>query len=194
MPDLGIDKVVIYQLSPDTATLTPAGHAEVPGGGQGPRHMKFSSDGHYAYVLNELSLNVATFEVSSTGQLHYLDSQSVFTDDATSDSMSCAEIRLHPNGEFIYTSTRDLNQAGRDTLSTFKRAADGSLQLIANTPATVSVPRNFNIDPSGQWLIAGGQKSSTLAIFSINQETGALTLKRSDIPFEGQPICVEFLK
>ena len=107
--------------------------------------------------------------------------------------MTCAEIRVHPNGQWIYTSTRDLEDQGRDTLSTFKRAPDGSLSLISNTPAGVDFPRNFNIDPTGQWLIAAGQRSSTLAIFSIDPHSGMLTLHQSDIPFQGQPICVEFL-
>lgn len=159
--------------------------------------MKFSADGHYAYVLNELALTVATFSVNpDNGQLDHIDTLSVFTKDnaAEPDTMSCAEIRIHPNGNWIYTSTRDLEAQGRDTLSTFQRTPDGTLQLIANTPASVHFPRNFNIDPTGQWLIAAGQKSSTLAIFSINPATGELTLKRTDIPFEGQPICVEFAK
>jgi 6-phosphogluconolactonase len=195
VPDLGIDKVMIYRLSAEQGIITPAGHADVPGGSQGPRHMKFSADGKQAYILNELSPNVATYTVDfETGQLHYLDTDAVFSDGNTPEMMTCAEIRLHPNGNFIYTSTRDLNQNGLDMLSTFKRSADGSLQLISNTPASVSVPRNFNIDPSGQWLIVGGQKSSTLAIFAVEPESGALTLKQNDIPFDGGAICVEFLK
>ena len=102
VPDLGIDKVMIYQLNAATGALTPAGHAEVPGSSQGPRHMKFSADGQHAYVLNELSLNVATYAVdTTTGQLNYIDSQSVFTNGSTPERISCAEIRIHPNGKFI---------------------------------------------------------------------------------------------
>ena len=195
VPDLGIDKVMIYSLDPARATLTPCGSAEVPGGSQGPRHMKFSIDGEYAYVLNELSLTVATYSVNITnGQLDHIDTQSVFTNGIAAEGMSCAEIRMHPSERWIFASIRDLEGQGRDALSTFKRAADGSIALIANTPAGVYFPRNFNIDPSGKWLIVGGQRSSSLAIFSINQDTGALTLKSADIPFEGQPICVEFLQ
>ncbi|CAA6677421.1 MULTISPECIES: lactonase family protein [unclassified Lentimonas] len=195
VPDLGIDKVMIYRLFPDQGIITPAGHADVPGGSQGPRHMKFSADGKQAYVLNELSLNVATYTVDlNTGQLHYLDTDSVLSYGSIPEKMTCAEIRVHPNGNFIYTSTRDLDKKGRDTLSTFTRSENGSLQLIANTPASVSVPRNFNIDPSGQWLIVGGQKSSTLAIFAVDPKSGALTLKQTDIPFDGGAICVEFVK
>ena len=195
VPDLGIDKVMIYALDPAHATLTPCGAAEVPGGSQGPRHMKFSSDGKFAYVLNELSLSIASYSVNiGNGQLEYIDTQSVFTNGIAPEGMSCAEIRIHPSEQWLYASIRDLAGQGRDALSTFQRAVDGSIKLIANTPAAVYIPRNFNIDPSGKWLIVGGQRSSTLAIFSIHQDTGALTLKSADIPFEGQPMCVEFLQ
>lgn len=197
VPDLGIDQVVIYRLDPTSGTITPAGHADVPGGSQGPRHMKFSNDGKQAYVLNELSLTVATYSVNlQNGQLDHVDTQSVFTNGNQQEfgTMSCAEIRIHPNGQFIYTSTRDLKGQGRDILSTFKRANDGSIELIANTPAAVHFPRNFNINPNGNWLIVGGQKSSSLAIFAIDPTSGALTLKQTDIPFDGGAICVEFLK
>lgn len=195
VPDLGIDKVMIYELDPWRAKLTPSGFADVPGGNQGPRHMKFPSDGKRAYVLNELSLSIASYSVNlKNGDLVYIDTQSVFTNGMAAKGMSCAEIRIHPSEQWIYASIRDLNGKGRDLLSTFQRAADGSIKLIANTPAAVYFPRNFNIDPSGKWLIVGGQRSATLAIFSINQDTGALTLKSADIPFEGQPICVEFLQ
>lgn len=197
VPDLGIDKVMIYSLNSAKGTLSPAGHADVLGGSQGPRHMKFSNDGKQAYVLNELSLTLATYSVNTdTGQLDHIETISVFTDDNQQavDTMSGAEIRIHPNGNLVYTSTRDLKGQGRDSISTFRRAQDGTLQLIANTPASVHFPRNFNIDPTGQWLIIAGQKSSTLAIFSIDKKTGALALKHTDIPFEEQPSCVEFLK
>lgn len=195
VPDLGIDKVMIYALDPAHGTLSPAGHADVPGGSQGPRHMKFSNDGKQAYVLNELSMTLATYTVNlENGQLTYIDSQSVWMDGGTPEGMSCAEIRVHPNGNWIVTSQRDLNGEGRDSLSTFERKADGTLKLIANTAAGVHFPRNFNIDPTGRWLITAGQRSSTLAIFAIDPDTGALTLKQSDIPFEGAPTCVEFLK
>jgi len=39
VPDLGLDKVVIYRHDPKTATITPHGSASVPAGG-GPRHME----------------------------------------------------------------------------------------------------------------------------------------------------------
>jgi 6-phosphogluconolactonase len=195
VPDLGIDKIICYSLDAEHAILTESGFAEVPGGSQGPRHMKFSRDGKHAYVLNEITPSVALYSVNpNNGQLDYIETQSVFTESDTIEDMGAAEIRIHPSEQWIYTSTRDLKGEARDTISTFSRAQDGTIKLIANTAASVNFPRNFNITPNGKWLIVGGQKSEDLAIFSIAPDSGALSLIQNAIPFNGQPICIEFLK
>ena len=38
------------------------------------------------------------------------------------------------------------------------------------------MPRGFNVDPSGQFLVATVQKSDKVSLYSINQTTGELTL------------------
>ncbi|MCP4943434.1 MAG: beta-propeller fold lactonase family protein [Planctomycetaceae bacterium] len=50
---------------------------------------------------------------------------------------------------------------------------NGLLKRLGNTP-TEQTTRSFNIDPSGQFLIAAGQTSGNLAVFQINQQSGDL--------------------
>jgi 6-phosphogluconolactonase len=50
---------------------------------------------------------------------------------------------------------------------------DGLLKRLGNTP-TEQTTRSFNIDPSGQFLIAAGQASGNLAVFQINPKSGDL--------------------
>ncbi|MEN8662701.1 MAG: lactonase family protein [Lentimonas sp.] len=195
-PDLGTDRVEIYALDASKAILTPAGKAEVTGGTKGPRHMKFSKDGKFAYVLNELSMEIATYTANAqTGALEYIESVSTMEDRSDIEKMNCAEIRVHPNGKFIYNSNRDLLGNGRDAISVYSiDEATGLLTLIQNEPARVWVPRNFNIEPSGQWLITGGQKSKNLAIFKLDSTTGLLEPHGENIAFDGSPTCIEFLQ
>ena len=189
--DLGIDKVMIYRIDPAEGTLTPAGFAEIPGGSMGPRHMKWNNDGTIAYVLNELDLSVSVFKAGENGQLEFIKTVSVLPEGNDKSEMTCAEIRIHPNGKFIYTSCRDLTEQGRDSISLFSRFEDG-MQLLATVPAEVWFPRNFNIDPSGKWLLAGGQRSNDIAIFAVDPETGRIKPTEQKIPFDGGPICFEF--
>jgi len=51
----------------------------------------------------------------------------------------------------------------------------GRLTLAGHTPTLGQVPRNFNIDPSGRFLICVHQDSNNVVTFMIDQVTGALT-------------------
>lgn len=192
VPDLGIDEVVIYKLDVANGKLSAAGSAKVPGGSMGPRHMKFNADGSLAYVLNELDLSVSIYKAIDGGQLEFIKTVSVLPEGADKTDMTCAEIRIHPNGKFVYTSNRDLTDAGRDSITVFSRFEEG-FNRLATTPAQVWIPRNFNIDPSGKWMLVGGKKSTNIAIFKIDPQTGLLEFTGTKVPFDGGPICIQFL-
>lgn len=58
--------------------------------------------------------------------------------------------------------------------------------------ATETQPRGFNIDPSGRFLIAAGQKSDSATLYAIDAESGALKeLKR--YPLGKNPNWVEII-
>jgi len=193
VPDLGIDKVMIYQIDAAEGSLIPSGSVDVPGGGIGPRHMKWAADGKYAYVLNELDLSVSVFKAGKEcGALEWIATKSIFPEGADRERMSSAEIRIHPNGKYIYLSVRDLAGKGRDAISVFS-AFELGFDRIATVSAQVGVPRNFNLDPSGRWLLAGGQRSKNLAIFKVDPGTGLLEFSET-LDFESGPVCIEFIR
>ncbi|MEM8668896.1 MAG: lactonase family protein [Planctomycetota bacterium] len=189
VPDLGLDQVVIYRVDVANATLTPHGAADVPPGG-GPRHMKFHPNGKWIFVLNELALSVTVFD--------YDKEQGTMTPKQTLPTVpqaelakeifkSASEIRVHPNGNFVYSANR-----GHDTITAFAVDPEsGKLKVIEREHVRGATPRNFNLDPSGRWLLAGGQDSHTLAVFSVNDSNGELTYNRSVISTPS-PICVMF--
>jgi len=69
--------------------------------------------------------------------------------------------------------------------------SDGQLSVIEIEPVRGSWPRNFNIDPTGRWLLAAGRDSNTIAVFEIDQTKGDLTYTRTMIAVP-TPICVLF--
>ena len=53
VPDLGLDHIRLYRLDPSTAKLTPNDPPFVQQNpGMGPRHMAFTPDEKFAYVIN----------------------------------------------------------------------------------------------------------------------------------------------
>lgn len=189
VPDLGLDKVVIYKLNADAGTIESHGFGVCPPGG-GPRHMKFSPDGKFVYVLNELALSITTFAYdSAAGTMSAIDTVQTLIESVKEKETfnSASEIRVHESGKFVYSANR-----GNDSISAFKvDAATGKLSIVETEPIRGGWPRNFNIDPTGKWIVVAGRDSHTATVFEINQETGELTFIRQTAMVPS-PICVLF--
>ena len=164
-----------------------------PRPGSGPRHMKFSPDGRFAFIINELNLAVDACSWDPEGGIlkHLFSAQSL-TDEEQARELEngASEIRVHPSGKFVYSANR-----GNDSIAVFKVDEDtGALQRVQLMPTRSAWPRNFNLDPSGRWLICGGQDSSNAGVFSVDNETGMLTyMPHSNINLPS-PICVTFVE
>ncbi len=169
VPDLGIDRVVVYRMDAAGAALARAGEAAVEPG-SGPRHLRFDPSGCRAYLINELGNTVMAFEWdAAAGELHHLQTLPTLPADFGGRS-SCAEVRVHPSGRFVYGSNR-----GHDSIAMFAvEAATGRLTSLGQEPTRGKNPRNFAIDPSGNYLLAANQDSDNVVTFRIDPDAGTL--------------------
>jgi 6-phosphogluconolactonase len=168
--DLGIDKVMGYRVNPETGSLTHSDAATLAmDPGSGPRHMCFSSDNRFAYVINELNSTVSSCSLNpETGELKIFQSVSTLPRPIEGENY-CADIHIHPGGEYLYASNR-----GHNSIAVFKIAGDGSLSMIQTHTSMGDWPRNFAIDPSGRFLLVANQRTGNIVVLEINQETGML--------------------
>ncbi len=190
VPDLGLDGIVIYAIDPDKPAITRHAFAEsVPGGG--PRHMRFSNDGKFIYLLTELSLSVTVFSWdAATGKAERLSTTPALSEEtkAAETFNSAAEILVHPAGPYIYSSNR-----GHDTVTVYQIGQGGAaLEVIQIQPIRGAFPRNINLDPSGKWLLAAGADSNTVAVHAVAPDTGLLTYQRGSVINVPSPICILF--
>jgi 6-phosphogluconolactonase len=189
VPDLGLDQVHVYRFDPVLGTLTPNDppFAELPPG-SGPRHMVFSADGRFAYVISELASTVTVFSWDSArGKLSALQRVSTLSDDYKAPS-TAAEVRLDPTGRFLYASNR-----GANTLAVFSVNADsGQLTPVEQVATEGKFPRNFEFDPTGRWLIVSNHDSENVVVFAIDSATGKLTEHQPpvSVPY---PFAVRFV-
>lgn len=172
VPALGQDKTLRFKLNTESATIElddPAAYSNAPGAG--PRHAKFSRDGKTYYSLNELDGTVDVLEYEPTeGRLIPLQTISGLPADFKGTNFS-AEIRIHPNDKFVYTSNR-----GHDSISVFSRdAKTGRLTLIETKPCGGQHPRNFALSPDGSWLLCANRDTNNLVVFAVDQRTGRLS-------------------
>ncbi|SDR76585.1 lactonase family protein [Opitutus sp. GAS368] len=187
--DLGLDRVFAYQLDPATATLTPHDPAFITTPpGTGPRHTKFSRDGRFFYILNEIdgSISVCTYDAARGAGTPIQHISTLPAGFQVTDPDRAAEIRIHPNGRFVYASNR-----GHESIAVFAVQADGTLKLVEITPCGGKHPRNFELSPDGRWLVCANMNSNNLVSFKVDAGTGRLTSTGSTVTVP-QPVCVLF--
>jgi 6-phosphogluconolactonase len=188
--DLGLDKILIYDLDPAKGTLTPHDppHATVAPGA-GPRHFTFHPNGRFAYVINELLSTVTAFSYDAQkGLLTELQTISTLPADFTGKNTT-AEVVVHPSGRTLYGSNR-----GHDSIAIFTLDdKTGKLTATGYQATGGKAPRNFNVTPDGKWLLAANQDTNNVNVFKVDPQTGALTPTENTISV-GRPVRVLFVK
>ena len=184
--DLGLDLVVTYRLEPGEATLSAAGLCPAARG-SGPRHSKFSRDGRFLYVINELASTIVVHRHDpATGLLRPQQTASCLPPDFTGESI-CAEIHLHPNGRFVYGANR-----GHDSLAVFARDPDeGGLELVEIVPCGGRHPRHFALSPDGAWLVCANRDTNSVTVLRVDADSGRLTATPHQAALP-TPTCVLF--
>ena len=179
--DLGLDQILSYKaggLTPNDPPYTRIAP------GAGPRHLAFTPNGRYAYVMTEMTASVVAFRYEG-GKFEEL--QTLPTADFAAN-IGGAEIAVHPSGKFVYSSTR-----GANTIAAFAiDAGKGTLTPVERTPSGGKTPRNFAIDPTGAYLFAANQDSDSVTIFRIDAKTGKLT-PTGDTLEAMAAVCVTFV-
>ncbi|HUQ24361.1 MAG TPA: beta-propeller fold lactonase family protein [Burkholderiales bacterium] len=172
VPCLGTDQIFPFAL--DSGTLRPGKPVQMKAG-TGPRHLAFSRDNRFVYVLSELLGSVTTFsqndgvltEISTTPMVTGLRAGAPRGPDAPprerENDVWAADIHLSPDGRFLYTSERTSNSLCAFSVD----AATGKLAWMGATP-TEKQPRGFAIDPQGKFLVSSGEKSTTVSVHAID--------------------------
>ena len=181
--DLGTDEVRVYRLNRAAGTLTAAAPIKMPPG-SGPRHMDFTEDGKTLFVNGELdsTVNVVSLDLPG-GQSKVV--QSLSTLPVPTPGNTTAECRVHPSGKTVYVSNR-----GHDSIAALKYDA-GKLSTIGYAKDGIKVPRNFNFDPSGKYLIVANQNGNDVVVFAIGDD--GLPVATGVKMATPSPICVKFV-
>jgi 6-phosphogluconolactonase len=184
--DLGLDRVVIYNLGKD-GRLTQMNNGIVNlAQGAGPRHFTFSSDGKKMYVICELNSTITVFDVNTDGGLSEIQTLSTLGEGFQGKSF-CADIHISKDGKYLYGSNR-----GENTIATFSIGPDGKLANVGRTTCGGDWPRNFVIDPSGKFLLVGNERSGNISIFTIDEKTGVPRVPGKDYKIV-PPGCLKFM-
>lgn len=184
--DLGADKVYTLNISDEGIFELVATYQA--GSGFGPRHIRFSPDGEYAYLVGELSSLLSVLKYDQTdGSFTLLQTVSTIPADWDSHNGGAA-VRLSDDGRFVYTSNR-----GHNSIAVW--AIDQNthkVSLVQTISTEGEFPRDFNLNADQSYLVAGNQDTDNITVYRRDAQSGELTLVQKDFNVP-EAINVEFV-
>ncbi len=173
VPHVGIENSIHeYQLNVSTGQLTPKGIRKAATdpivGPVGPRHCAFHENTKSIYFSNEHASSVTHYLFGDSGIVKKVNTLSTLpTPYGTANT--CAQIHVHPAGNFLYVSNR-----GHDSLAIFSIDTETGALRARGWQETEAIPRAFAISPDGHYLLCAGLGSGCLSIYRINPDSGHL--------------------
>lgn len=187
--NLGTDKVLQYRLDAKTGELSPIGNGSVSvPDNTGPRHLAFSPNGKFLYVVGEMSGTVTAFSIDeASGALTRIaeangiperlklahgevrDARNNDLKDDPTPRIWAADLRMSPDGKLLLMSERTSSSVSAFTVD----PATGGLKFLDNYSVQEQQPRNIAFSPDGRWLLVTGEKSTKVGTYAVSKD-GAL--------------------
>ncbi|WP_111706722.1 lactonase family protein [Lutibacter citreus] len=183
VPDLGIDKVVVYNLKENK--LIEDYKISIPLG-EGPRHIVFHPLGKLGFVINELTGGVSILKKENS-KFKVVETVSSLPENYE-ETPSAAGIKMSSDGKFLYVSNR-----GGNTIAVFNfNIENEKLTLLDQKDSGGETPRDFTISPNEKWLIVSNQDSNNITVFKRDLNAIKLT-EVFKIKTAESIVCLKFL-
>jgi len=189
VPDLGADRVVVYELSRADGTLHP-----IPDGtlacrpGSGPRHLDVHPTADVGYLLCELDATLSVLDLSAPRRPTIVETHATVPDDIDAADTIAADVRVHPSGSSVFASNR-----GHDSIATFACVhAPSRIERVEVTPSGGRYPRALGIHPHGDRLFACHTRSDDVVSHRLDRRTGGLSRSTPTLTIPS-PSCFRFM-
>lgn len=190
--DLGMDHVVIYELNHNNGKLRQIDiiHSEQE---SAPRHMKFSQDGRYLYIVHELKnyIDVYTYEIDDKNQFPVFEKiQSISTLNSYHASVTSAStINWSEDFKYIVSSN-----AGDNSAVVYSVSKDtGILTRLLCLPVSGDYPKDVALFPDNNHLVSLNHESNTMTFFTVNYDNNTIVMNGPEIKID-RPNCIVFHK
>lgn len=150
-----------------------------------PRHLAFSTDNRFVYLVNERGNSVRTFTFdSSNGMIHPIQVKQTLPETYVAPAMA-SEIVIRGDGKYTYVSNRVhegmettpeeayAQQHEKETIVRFENdPKTGFLKNPVHVYCEGKTPRFMTITPDGRQLIVANMDSDALKFFDITIPSG----------------------
>lgn len=158
----------------------------------GPRIIRFSTDGRFAYLLFELSNEINVYSYDGEGknpQFELLQTVSTLSDELDELHDAASGLALAPDGKHLFCST-----AGDNSVAMYEIDAEtGLLTKRFALPISGEYPKDLAIFPDCRHLAVANHESGTITTFTIDYEKNLLIQKGRPLRVD-TPNCIMFTK
>lgn len=186
--DLGIDYVNVYRLDHDKGTLKAVDiiRCELE---TAPRHLKFSIDGKYMYVIGEMKNCIDVYAYTEVDGLPYFDQiQSISTTEIVeAQGVAASALMISEDGKYIVASN-----AGENSVSLFEiDSEEGKLTRRFCLPISGEYPKDACLFPDNRHLVSLNHESNTMTFFRVDMENDVIVMNGKEMKIK-QPNCIIF--
>lgn len=186
--DLGIDYVNVYRLDHERGTLRQVDiiRCDLE---SAPRHLKFSDDGRFLYIISELKNCIDVYEYHEENDMPFFDLiQSVPTTDKYQvRGVAASALNISLDGNYIIASN-----AGENSVSVFEiNPTTGELTRLFCLPISGDYPKDAALFPDNRHLVSLNHESNTMTFFTVDYEQKCMVMNGKEIKLK-QGNCIIF--
>ncbi len=187
--DLGMDHTTIYKLDHVTGKIRQVDvvRSEIE---SAPRHLAFSKDGRFMYVVHELKNCVDVYSYREEEDEPYFEKiQSISTMDGDDSGVAASALRFTKDYRYLLSSN-----AGDNSVVLYDMDKEtGKLEMILCLPVSGHYPKDAAMFPDNKHLVSLNHESNTLTFFNVNIEEKTIVMNGRELEVE-KPNCVVFHK
>lgn len=185
--DLGMDHINVYLLNHETGKLKQVDvvRSELE---SAPRHLTFSKDGKFMYVVHELKNYIEVYSYEEKDNEPYFEKiQTISTFQGDNTGVAASALSFSKDYQYLLSSN-----AGDNSVVLYKAdEKTGLLSTILCLPVSGDYPKDAGLFPDNRHLVSLNHESNTLTFFTVNMEEGTMVMNGKEIPVE-KPNCVVF--
>ncbi len=176
--DLGMDHIKIYKVDyrRGKLKLVDVVRSEPE---SAPRHVKFSKDGKFMYVVHELKNYIEVYHYYEEKDMPYFDKiQTISTlNDYHSGSSAACALNFSEDGRYVISSN-----AGDNSAVIYEQNPEtGMLSKVLCLPVNGSYPKDVTLFPDNKHLVSLNHESNTITFLTVDMEKKILVLNGPEI-------------
>ena len=151
----------------------------------GPRHFCFHPSLDVLYFSNEQGCSVSGYRLdTANGTLSLFQTITTLPPEGFAERNTCSQIQVSGSGRFLYAPNR-----GHDSIACYT-VDTGTGELASNgIVASEARPNALCLGPGDRYIYSAGQDSGQMAIFRVDQDSGALT-RAETVPLGSGPCWI----